>query len=284
MPPKIKEKLTTESVEEEIKIFPETQTYIINAFHLKEIQKHILNHLVYYSPIKQEHIYHIYDLLKKINNVLSFTQIVYIRNLYMYMLSKRQGVVALRHGEEIYKLYKKDPQSIIKIAETYNLPPMNVVNQILCEIGKESHVIDNMMNKNNNRLPKNIQQQMPQLLQTDPAKWLNLDNDINNRLIYTLLTKKNIKFISNYSEGKKVPSIVFDKTILFDGRRIKWIELIPHGIYDNDFLFSEHRKIHYIFRKLGQGLVVYTCIICSKPFIEKMLIPFTTYKYFINNL
>ena len=240
---------------------PKTTLALVDSF--------IRKNLCYYSRIYPEDVKKIHKFLEEINGVITLKQFINIRNIFMLMLSKRKGILATRYGTDIINMYKhKD--GVIDIANKFQLPPMTVVNQILIELGKESHKVEFMVN-NMTKLPKDIQNQMVQIIEMDPNNWVQTDNCENYSKLYYSLCKLNVEFSFDIKpKGGKQPNILFKNPIIVDKKQVYWIECRPYLLFDNNNLLTDATKIYNKFNSLGFGIILYTDIICSRSFLKKI--------------
>jgi hypothetical protein len=236
---------------------------------LKDINIFIHSNLEYYSEIKQEDIIKITKFL--INQPISIDKFIEMRNVYMYMLYKRKGVLTSRYGEQIIKKYH-DNEPIIQIANKYKLPPFSVLYQILIELKYETHIIEKML-IHHKRLPNNIRSQLPEIIKSNPVLWLNTVK-CN---IYHDIKKIGTEFI--YKQ-KSAPIILFKSTCTFNKIRFDWIEIKKYMIFDNKYLLSDINKTAHKYAKYGNGLVLYSDIICSPTFIKKIKCNIGLYSFF----
>lgn len=207
-------------------------------------------------------------------------QIIEIRNTFIFLLSKTQGTRAHRLGDEIMNNYKSK-MTIIDIANTYGLPPMSIVYQILIEKKYESHIIDNMMKKH--KLPKDIQSQLADIVSCDPAFWYscNIPNIYSklNRLKCNIKVKYDIKKEINTD---KCPDILIDedgKPCVYKRQKFHWIVFKPYILFDNYLHTHDIQKTINNHSQLGTGLILYKDIICSKSYIKKMNVCINTYNF-----
>jgi hypothetical protein len=248
---------------------------IISSRILRDINSYIRKRLEYYNQITladQKDILLFLQLLQKKYNVdIKISQFIEMRNIYMLFLSKTKGIITSRYGNEIINAYN-NKESIISISKKYNLPPINILYQILIELKNEFHIIKNLL-KHTEKLPKDIQYQMDQIILSDPQSWI-MQPYIS---IYSNIIKLNTPF--EYTDSNKKPNILFVKPYIYKKIAFKWIHLRYHILFDNDLLLSDIKKIEK-YNKFGKGLILYTDIICSRSFLKKININVKTYDFF----
>lgn len=244
---------------------------------LKNINKYFSEHIKYNKLTtgeKNKIISDIVEICKIYNIVISPSNIIDMRNTFIYLLSKTKGTSAHRIGDTILLEYmNKIP--IMDIAKKYKLPPMSIVNQILIETKYESHKIDKMIKKQT--LPKDIQSQMPKIIKSDPLFWFSCN--IPN--INTKLSKLNCTYRLKYDLRKqgKCPDILFDNNCTYKRRVFKWIVFKPYILFNSTLHIHDIQKTVNNFSRFGTGLILYNDIICSKSFIKKIEAYVDTYDF-----
>lgn len=235
---------------------------------LKDINKYLNKNVKYNKLTTIERICLITDITaicKAHKITISPLHIIAMRDTFIYLLSKTKGTLAHRLGDNIIIDYN-GKMYIIDIAKKYNLPPMAIVNQILIENKYESHKIEKMIKKQ--KLPKDIQGQMPEIMKIDPLFWFpcNIPN------IHNKLNKLQCTYQIKYDLRKmgKCPDILFDNKCTFKRRSFSWIVFKPYILFDSTLHLHDIQKTVNNFSRFGTGLILYTDIICSKSFIKKI--------------
>ena len=252
---------------------------VISSKVLKDINNYIHKKLEYYSKISNTDMKDIVNYLEyiftKYNIKLDINKFIEMRDVYMYILSKSKGTLANKHGPEIINDYNKNIP-IIKIAKRYKLPPMSILYQILIELKYESHIICKLL-KSPSKLPKILRTQLPIVLKHTPLTWIRIP-PID---IYSKIKKIQMPFIYDTSQTKgKRPIIVFNELVVYKKKSFQWIEIKPFMLFDNKLLLSDANKSFNKFQRFGHGLVLYTDIICSRSFMNKLKVSIDTYTFF----
>lgn len=213
-------------------------------------------------------------IIKKHNVTLNPSQIIQIRDTFIYLLSKTKGTYVHRIGDTIFTEYK-NKLPIIDIANKYELPPMSVVNQILIETKHESHKIEKMIKKQ--MLPKEIQIQMPEIMKSDPMFWFsctipNIHNKLND-------LKCPYKLKYDLRKMGKCPDILFDTVCTYKRKSFNWIVFKPYTLFNNKLHMHDIQKTILNFNRFGVGLILYNEVICSKSFIKKIKVHIDTYNF-----
>lgn len=235
----------------------------------KDIIKYLYSNIDY-SKLSSDDYSKLVNDIKSINKKYDINidpyQIIYIRDTFIYLLSKTKGTYAHRIGEYIFLEYNNNV-NIINIAHKYNIPPIDIVHQILIELKHESHDIEKIIKEK--KLPKDIQKQMSLINKYNPNTWFDVK--------VPKLTEKINKLNSNYKTKKdlkkhgKCPDILFDSECLYkDNKKIKWIVFRPYILFDCDLHIRDIQKIVNNFNRFGNGLILYNDILCSKSFIKKI--------------
>lgn len=235
---------------------------------LKDINKYFNKHVKYGKLTTIERIQLINDTIticKGHKIEISPMQLITMRDTFIYLLSKTKGTLAHRLGDNIMIDYNSK-MSIINIAEKYDLPPMAIVNQILIENKYESHKIEKMIKKQ--KLPKDIQGQMTEIMKIDPLFWFpcNIPN------IHNKLNKLHCAYQIKYDLRKmgKCPDILFDNKCTYKRKSFSWIVFKPYILFDSPLHLHDIQKTVNNFSRFGTGLILYNDIVCSKSFIKKI--------------
>lgn len=238
---------------------------------LKDLNKFIHTNLEYYSEINTDDIKKIEQFLSKLPIKIQLNKFIEMRNLYMYMLSKRKGILTNRYGDYIIKRYHNN-ESIIQIANKYKLPPLSVLYQILIELKYETHVIEKMLT-HTKRMPSIIQQQLSDINKTNPLLWLPSIN-VN---IYNDIKKLGVEF--EYKK-KLAPLVIFRVICSYNKIQFNWIEIKKYMLFDNKLILMDINKTIHKYAKYGKGLVLFSDIICSPQFIKKLQCHVGNYMFF----
>lgn len=222
------------------------------------------------------------EQLKKINSMfninISNSQIICMRNTYVYLLFKKKGTKVHKYGENIYNDYN-NKISIIDIANKYKLFPYQVFQQILIESKYDSDQIYKMMSFPN-LLPLQMKKNAHILLDNNPNLWFNFNLPIQN--VYNKLRKLNCEYIVKYDLKKlgKCPDIIMNKNITYNNISFQWIEFKNYMIFDNNIILNDINHIATKYKRFGNGLLLYTDIICSKSFIKHLPVHIQSYHFF----
>jgi hypothetical protein len=236
---------------------------IPSAF-FNELNRYIHKNLEYYSELnnkdKIEFNQFIKSLNKKYEITLDFNKVIEMRNVYIYLLSKRKGIIANRYGEKIITEYNAS-HNIVEIANKYNLPPMSILYQILIEQKNESHNIKKIIKRR--MYPEIILKQMPLIEKLDPGHWF-----INKKFNLPSIVKKiNVKCIYGI---KRSPKIKIIDPFLINDDLITWVDVKPYILFDNIISLVDANKTYNKYQHMGMGLILYSDIICSSAFIKKI--------------
>jgi hypothetical protein len=230
-----------------------------------------------YSPITKEEKNKLQLLCDSINkefNIkMTLSQIILFRNSIVYLLSKKVGTYVLKKGEDIMKRYN-NKESIIDIANKYNVPPMSIVYQILMENKNESHKIQHII-KHTSLLPEDIQVQMKTIEKHDPIFWYNVTCPTIK------IDKSKFPYIIRHKTKKiKHPSLLFKNPFSYKGITINWIEFKNFSFLEHKLFIHDIKKTLFNFNKFGHGLILYLDIICTKTFMKKIDVNIDTYASF----
>jgi hypothetical protein len=243
----------------------------------KEINKYLNKHISFNKLNTIECniiITDINEICKKYNIQINPTDIISIRDTFIYLMYKTKGTFAHRIGDLIFIDYK-NKKNIIEISNKYELPPMITMYQILIEMKYESHKIEKMIK--NHSLPKDIQTQMPYIIKNDPTFWFPiLVPNIHNKLI-KLKCQYKLKY--DLKKNGKCPDILFDSTCNYNKKSFNWIVFKPYILFDSNLHMHDIQKTIMNFNRFGTGLILYNNIICSKSFIKKINTYVDTYDF-----
>lgn len=247
----------------------------ISGKALKEIIAYFNEHVVYNKLTTIECNKMIYDISainRKHEIIISPSNIILMRDTFIYLLSKTKGTMAHRLGDIILYEYKHK-EKILDIAKKYNLPPMAVISQILIETKHESHKIEKMMERGT--LPREIQKQMKEIIENDPKFWfIRTVPNIHNKL-----GKLNCKYKLKYDlkHNGKCPDILFDNRCTYKRRSFNWIVFKPYVLFNSHLHIHDIQKTINNFSRFGTGLILYNDIICSVSFIKTIHVHIDTY-------
>ena len=247
---------------------------IIPSDSMKKINNY-LNTIQTYSKITIKEQNSLLKLLKEINNgdvKILPSQLIDIRDCYVYLLSKTKGTLTHRLGSDIYKDYS-NKMSITDIAKKYNVPSINVLYQILIEKKQESHVIYKTITHLNS-LQNGFKSQIGDIINNSPSYWYykaipNIHNKIKNKYVTKYDMKKN---------GKS-PDILFIEPLQYKRKMINWIVFKPYILFDNKLHYNDIKKVINNFQHLGNGIILYNDIICTQYFMKKININIDTYQF-----
>lgn len=251
---------------------------IISSKILKDIVKFFMEH-INYKKLTNIDIALYTNKIDTINKLyktnISHSQIIDMRNAFIFLLAKTKGTLAHRLGDKIYTEYK-NKNAIIDISKKYVLPTMTIVRQILIELKYESHKIETIIKKN--AFPKDIQAQLPSILKNDPIFWY----VSNIPKIYNKINKLNTEYTIKYDLIKfgKCPDILFNKICQYKRKEFIWIVFKPYILFDSYLHMHDIEKIINNFKRYGPGLILYTDIICSNSFIKKLHTTVEIYEFF----
>ena len=256
---------------------------LLSSSILKDLNAALNNYNKYnkLSTMEQDNLVSNLNILNnKYKIVIQPQQIIYMRDTYVYLLSKTKGTQAHRVGDNIIVQYNKGI-FIMDIAEQYNLPPMTVVRQILIEKKYESHKIDAMIKRY--ALPNPMLPQLSNILRNDPSFWFQYKHpNIYNKL-HKLQCNIKIKYdIKKEKNIIKSPDILIDeqgKPCVFKKQLFHWIVFKPYILFDNYLHQHDIQKTINNFGHYGSGLILYNDIICSRSFLKKVDVSVNTYDF-----
>jgi len=254
---------------------------------LHEIISYIHKHLEYYSKIQKKDIsnYTIFieSINKKNNLQLSLEKMIDLRDVYIYFLANSKGIIASRYGNDIFNDYTKG-LNILDIANKYNLPPISVLYQVLIEKQYEYHQIKELL-ADIDKLPIDLKNQMSIINKYNPSYWLNFDKLCQTLHLWICSKSQVIKKIKTITDipfnyhTNDLPSIIFDTVVTYKNLSFKWIIIKKHIIFNHPLIEKYIHKLIKKYNHLGQGLLIFTDIYCSKKFIQQFNIPIVDYSF-----
>lgn len=230
----------------------------MNSKDIKKVLQFIHLRLEAYKPITNKDADLIRKFIKENKFPLSVDQIIEIRNVYMYLLSKIKGTLASKLGEKIFNRYK-NRESIIEIAKKYSLPPFSVLYQVLIELKNETHVIEKILQKPD-IMPPDLKKQLKDIKNTIPGKWLTNYYPIIKKVL------THAKKIGNATINGLF--ISYDKITVYRNKIFIWIEICPHILFDHTLQSQVINKINIKYKNRGPGIILFPNIICSTSFLK----------------